>query len=160
MVSMLIISLHTKLHLVFALLALTAGNTAVAVADVTVDACVAQKSISHPSLAADMQSLCALSYSIGGLLGFSISGVFVHLIGPKVFNFLIKFCNFSFFIFQLISIIAKVFYILPWQGVFGLLTLPAALVSLVGFLLYEPKMSNFDYSEVLLSAFLLTLWLI
>ncbi|XWS72773.1 hypothetical protein CRYUN_Cryun02cG0069500 [Craigia yunnanensis] len=115
-VSMLLISLHSKLHLVFALLVLTAGNTAVAVADVTVDACVAQNSISHPSRAADMQSLCALSYSIGGLLGFSVSGVFIHLIGPK--------------------------------GVFGLLTLPAGLVSLVGFLLSEPQVSNFPYSEV------------
>ncbi|XVE71280.1 hypothetical protein DITRI_Ditri10aG0138500 [Diplodiscus trichospermus] len=115
-VSMLLISLHSKLQLAFALLALTAGNTAVAVADVTVDACVAQNSISHPSRAADMQSLCALSYSIGGLLGFSISGVFIHLIGPK--------------------------------GVFGLLTLPAGLVSLVGFLLSETQVSNFAYSEV------------
>ncbi|KAK6237071.1 hypothetical protein SCA6_012408 [Theobroma cacao] len=115
-VSMLLISLLSKLHLVFALLALTAGNTAVAVADVTVDACVAQNSITHPSRAADMQSLCASSYSVGGLLGFSISGVFVHLIGPK--------------------------------GVFGLLTVPAALVSLVGILLSEPQVSNFAYSEV------------
>ncbi|KAK8489221.1 hypothetical protein V6N11_029236 [Hibiscus sabdariffa] len=106
-VSMLFISLESKMQLVSALLTLTAGNTAVAVADVTVDACVAQNSVTHPSRAADMQSLCALSYSFGGLLGFSISGVFIHLIGPK--------------------------------GVFGLLTLPAALVSLV---------SNFAYSEV------------
>ncbi|XP_073275825.1 probable folate-biopterin transporter 2 isoform X7 [Primulina huaijiensis] len=37
----------------------------------------------HPSLAADMQSLCALSSSIGSLVGFSISGIFVHLIGPQ-----------------------------------------------------------------------------
>ncbi|XVF35697.1 hypothetical protein REPUB_Repub18cG0168300 [Reevesia pubescens] len=115
-VSMLLISLHSKLQLVFALMVLTAWNTAVAVADVTVDACVAQNSISHPSRAADMQSLCALSYSIGGLLGFAISGVFIHLIGPK--------------------------------GVFGLLTFPAALVSLVGILLSEPQVSNFAYSEV------------
>ncbi|MFS7950434.1 hypothetical protein Hanom_Chr07g00583161 [Helianthus anomalus] len=31
-----------------------------------------------------MQSLCALSSSIGRLIGFASSGVFVHLIGPKV----------------------------------------------------------------------------
>ncbi|XP_073275822.1 probable folate-biopterin transporter 2 isoform X4 [Primulina huaijiensis] len=55
----------------------------VAIADVTVDACVAQNSGTHPSLAADMQSLCALSSSIGSLVGFSISGIFVHLIGPQ-----------------------------------------------------------------------------
>ncbi|OMO90692.1 Biopterin transport-related protein BT1 [Corchorus olitorius] len=83
LVSMLLISLHSKLHLVFALLALTAGSAGVAIADVTVDACVAENSRIHPSLAADMQSLCALASAIGALLGFSISGVFVHLIGPK-----------------------------------------------------------------------------
>ncbi|XP_021275745.1 probable folate-biopterin transporter 2 isoform X2 [Herrania umbratica] len=116
LVSMLLISLHSKLHLVFALMALTAGSAGVAIADVTVDACVAQNSISHPSLAADMQSLCTLTSAIGALVGFSISGVFVHLIGPK--------------------------------GVFGLLTIPAALVFSVGIVLAEPHMPNFAYKEV------------
>ncbi|KAM0071873.1 hypothetical protein Hdeb2414_s0001g00030191 [Helianthus debilis subsp. tardiflorus] len=32
-----------------------------------------------------MQSLCVLSSSIGRLSGFASSGVFVHLIGPKVY---------------------------------------------------------------------------
>ncbi|EXC01114.1 hypothetical protein L484_025485 [Morus notabilis] len=82
-ISMLMLAVHEKLHLVLALLFLTAGSAGVAIADVTIDACVAQNSISHPSLAADMQSLCALSSSIGALVGFSISGIFVHLIGPK-----------------------------------------------------------------------------
>ncbi|KAG2700374.1 hypothetical protein I3760_07G227200 [Carya illinoinensis] len=67
-------------------------------------------------LAADMQSLCALSSSIGALVGFFISGIFVHLIGPK--------------------------------GVFGLLTIPAGLVFLVGSLLDEPYMPNFAYRQV------------
>ncbi|KAF5456837.1 hypothetical protein F2P56_026273 [Juglans regia] len=82
-ISMLLLALHEKLHLVLALLSLTAGSAGVAIADVTIDACVAQNSIKHPSLAADMQSLCALSSSIGALVGFFISGIFVHLIGPK-----------------------------------------------------------------------------
>lgn len=68
----------------FALLSLTAGSAGVAIADVTVDACVAQNSGTHPSLAADMQSLCALSASIGALVGFSLSGIAVHVLGPKV----------------------------------------------------------------------------
>lgn len=84
MISMLLLSLHEKLHLVLALMSLTAGSAGVAIADVTIDACVAQNSINHPSLAADMQSLCALSSSIGALVGFFMSGIFVHLIGPKV----------------------------------------------------------------------------
>ncbi|XP_071917795.1 probable folate-biopterin transporter 2 isoform X2 [Coffea arabica] len=114
-ISMLFLSLHKNLHIVFALLLMTAGSAGVAIADVTVDACVAQNSGTHPSLAADMQSLCALSSSIGSLVGFSLSGIFVHLIGPN--------------------------------GVFGLLSIPAGLVLLVGVLLKEPQMPNFAYQQ-------------
>jgi hypothetical protein len=96
--AMLLLSFHENLHLVLAILALTAGSAGVAIADVTIDACVAQNSISHPSLASDMQSLCAFSSSIGALLGFSISGIFVHLIGPMVslliFLFFLKLAKF------------------------------------------------------------------
>ncbi|XP_048134306.1 probable folate-biopterin transporter 2 isoform X2 [Rhodamnia argentea] len=79
--SMLVLS-FCKVHLVLALVLLTAGTASVVIADVVIDACVAQNSISHPSLAADMQSLCALSESTGGLMGFVVSGIFVHRIGP------------------------------------------------------------------------------
>lgn len=115
-VSMLFLSLHPGLHIALALLSLTAASASVAIADVTVDACVAQKSGLHHSLAADMQSLCSLSSSIGALVGFSLSGIFVHLIGP--------------------------------QGVFGLLTLPAGLVFLVGILLKEQRVSTFAYEQI------------
>ncbi|KAJ0029803.1 hypothetical protein Pint_12526 [Pistacia integerrima] len=81
--SMLVLSLHQNLHLVLAVLSLTAASAGIAIADVTIDACVAHNSISHPSLASDMQSLCSLCAAIGGLVGYSISGIFVHLIGPK-----------------------------------------------------------------------------
>ena len=83
-IAMLLLSLHENLHLVLALLALTAGSAGGAIADVTIDACVAQNSISQPSLAADMQSLCAFSSSVGSLFGYFISGIFVHLLGPMV----------------------------------------------------------------------------
>ncbi|PIN17902.1 hypothetical protein CDL12_09428 [Handroanthus impetiginosus] len=115
-VTMLFVSLHKELHIVLALLSLTAASASVAIADVTVDACVAQKSGSYPSLAADMQSLCALSATIGSLVGFSFSGIIVHLIGP--------------------------------QGVYGLLTIPAGLVLLVGCLLKEPRTSSFAYEQI------------
>ncbi|XP_011036709.1 PREDICTED: probable folate-biopterin transporter 2 [Populus euphratica] len=115
-VSMLLLSFHENLHIAFALLSLTAGSAGAAIADVTIDACVAQNSNTRPSLAADMQSLCALSSSIGALMGFSLSGIFVHLIGPK--------------------------------GVFGLLSIPAVLVFLVGILLDEPFMPKFSYRQV------------
>ncbi|GAB2250735.1 hypothetical protein Droror1_Dr00016985 [Drosera rotundifolia] len=81
--SMLFISLHKRLHILLAVLSLTAGSAAVAIADVTVDACVAENSNKHQLLAADMQSLCALSSSTGALVGYFISGILVHLIGPK-----------------------------------------------------------------------------
>ncbi|KAL8539890.1 hypothetical protein ACS0TY_001480 [Phlomoides rotata] len=115
-VAMLFVSLHKNLNIMLALLSLTAASVSVAIADVTVDACVAQKSSIHPSLAADMQSLCALSSSIGALVGFSVSGIFVHLIGP--------------------------------QGVYGLLTIPAGLVFLVGVLLKERRASSFAFEQI------------
>lgn len=83
--SMLILSLHKNLHLGFALLSLVAGSAGIAIADVAIDACVTQHAISHPYLAGDMQGLCGMSSSIGALLGFSLSGFFVHLVGAKVF---------------------------------------------------------------------------
>ncbi|KAG2609977.1 hypothetical protein PVAP13_4KG080800 [Panicum virgatum] len=80
---MLIISLHNKLHALFALLALMAGSASVAIADVTIDACVAENSILYPHLAADMISLNGFCSSVGGLIGFSISGFLVHAIGAQ-----------------------------------------------------------------------------
>lgn len=85
-IAMLLLSLHENLHLVLALLSLTAGSAGGGNSrrDHWCLCDVAQNSISHPSLAADMQSLCAFSFSVGALLGFFISGIFVHLIGPMV----------------------------------------------------------------------------
>ncbi|KAF0901979.1 hypothetical protein E2562_011808 [Oryza meyeriana var. granulata] len=82
-VAMLVVSLHSKLHVLFALLALMAGSASVAIADVTIDACVAENSIMHPHLAADMISLNGFCASVGGLIGFSISGLLVHAIGSQ-----------------------------------------------------------------------------
>ncbi|KAM2994176.1 hypothetical protein FF2_046178 [Malus domestica] len=82
-ISMLVLSLDKNLNLTMSLLALMAGSAGVAIADVTIDACVTQNSIRHPSLAGDMQSLCGLSSSVGALVGFSLSGFLVHLVGPK-----------------------------------------------------------------------------
>ncbi|TYI81026.1 hypothetical protein E1A91_D05G126000v1 [Gossypium mustelinum] len=82
-ISMLILSLHKNLHLGFALLSPVAGSAGIAIADVAIGACVTQHAISHTYLAGDMQSLCGMSSSIGALLGFSLSGFFVHLVGAK-----------------------------------------------------------------------------
>ncbi|KAL6277137.1 hypothetical protein ACE6H2_020738 [Prunus campanulata] len=82
-ISMLVLSLDKKLDLTISLLSLMVESAGVAIADVTIDACVTQNSISHPSLAGDMQSLSGLTSSIGALVGFSLSGFLVHLLGPK-----------------------------------------------------------------------------
>lgn len=99
---MLFLSLHEKLHIGLALLSLMAGNAGGAIADVTVDACIAHQSVTHGSLAPHMQSLCSMSSSIGALIGYSLSGVFLHLIGPKVaFFFIFYTCKYrnTFFFF-------------------------------------------------------------
>ncbi|XP_016495800.2 putative folate-biopterin transporter 3 [Nicotiana tabacum] len=115
-VAMLSLSINQNLHLAFALLCLMAGSAGVAIADVTIDACVTENSISHPSLASDMQSLCGLSSSVGQLIGFGISGFLVHLIGSK--------------------------------GVFGILSIPAGLVILVGMMSRETYVPNVAYKRV------------
>ena len=47
-IAMLLLSSHENLHLVLELLSLTTGSAGVAIADVTIDAYIAQNSISHP----------------------------------------------------------------------------------------------------------------
>lgn len=83
-ISMLLLSLYKNLPLALVLLNLMAGSAGIAIADVTIDACVTQNSISHPSLAGDMQSLCGMSSSVGSLVGFAVSGFLIHLLGPRV----------------------------------------------------------------------------
>lgn len=62
------------------LIGITAG---VAIADVTIDACIARNSIEIRSLAADMQSFSGFCSSAGALLGYSSSGFFVHHLGAQ-----------------------------------------------------------------------------
>lgn len=79
-----IIATHEKLSIPAALVCLVGMVAAVAIADVTIDACIARNSIEKPELAADMQSLCGFVSSIGALVGYSTSGIFVHKLGPQV----------------------------------------------------------------------------
>ncbi|XP_068653620.1 probable folate-biopterin transporter 6 [Aristolochia californica] len=102
-----IVSTNSKLTVVSANICLIGFTTGVAIADVTIDACIAKNSIEKPSLATDMQSLCSLCTSVGALLGYSMSGIVVHLFGA--------------------------------QGALGLLTIPPALLILLGFVSYEQK---------------------
>lgn len=83
-ISALFLALSGKLAVALALGFLIGITTGVAIADVTIDACIARKSIEIRSLAPDMQSLCGFSSSVGALLGYSSSGFFVHHLGAKV----------------------------------------------------------------------------
>ncbi|XP_073525783.1 uncharacterized protein [Phyllobates terribilis] len=58
-------------------------KTGMAIGEVTIDACIARKSIELKALAPDMQSLCGLSSSTGSLVGYLASGVFVHKLGAQ-----------------------------------------------------------------------------
>ncbi|XP_051119252.1 probable folate-biopterin transporter 3 [Andrographis paniculata] len=115
-VSMIILSLEKNILLGFALLLLMSGSAGAAIADVTIDACVTENSIGHPSLAGEMQSLCGLCSSVGQLIGYAISGFLVHLIGSK--------------------------------GVFGVLSIPAGLVILVGIIIQDPLIRNASYKRI------------
>ncbi|MED6194941.1 hypothetical protein PIB30_033354 [Stylosanthes scabra] len=58
-------------------------SASMAIAEVTIDACIARNSIEVRSLAPDLQSLCGFCSSFGALVGFLSSGFFVHHLGPQ-----------------------------------------------------------------------------
>ncbi|CAL5074254.1 unnamed protein product [Urochloa decumbens] len=82
-VSATIVAMATGLPVSSAVLCFVGISTAVAIADVTIDACIAKNSVDKPALAPDMQSLCAFSSSLGALIGYATSGMFVHHLGAQ-----------------------------------------------------------------------------
>ncbi|KAF5194940.1 Folate-biopterin transporter 1 protein [Thalictrum thalictroides] len=82
-ISALVVAIHVKMPIVMALVFLIGITAGVAIADVTIDACIARNSIEMPSLAPDLQSLCGFCSSVGALIGYSTSGMFVHHLGPQ-----------------------------------------------------------------------------
>lgn len=83
-ISALMVALLGKLPAAVALSCLIGVTAGVAIADVTIDACIARNSIEMRSLAPDMQSLCGFCSSVGALVGYLSSGFFVHHLGPQV----------------------------------------------------------------------------
>ncbi|XP_024930459.3 probable folate-biopterin transporter 6 [Ziziphus jujuba] len=81
--SSLMVALNGNLSAVTALIFLVGATAAMAIADVTIDACIAKNSIEIRSLASDLQSLCAFCSSAGALVGYSTSGFFVHHLGAQ-----------------------------------------------------------------------------
>ncbi|KAA8521714.1 hypothetical protein F0562_012387 [Nyssa sinensis] len=82
-VSALVVAVSGKLAIAVALACLIGITAGVAIADVTIDACIARNSIEIRSLAPDMQSLCGFCSSVGALVGYSTSGFFVHHLGAQ-----------------------------------------------------------------------------
>lgn len=83
MFSTAILAMGVGLSVTSAVVCFVGISTAVAIADVTIDACIAKNSIDKPALAPDMQSLCAFSSSLGALIGYATSGMFVHHLGAQ-----------------------------------------------------------------------------
>jgi membrane protein YqaA with SNARE-associated domain len=84
MVAYLVVILGGKLHVATVLTMFVGGSAAAAFADVTIDAMVAIKSRQKPELATHIQSLCSVCSSLGGLTGYLLSGLAVHLLGSQV----------------------------------------------------------------------------
>ncbi|XP_058114325.1 probable folate-biopterin transporter 6 [Magnolia sinica] len=82
-ISALIVSIHARLPVIFALVCLVGLTAGVAISDVTIDACIARNSIEKAFLAPDMQSLSGFCSSVGALLGYASSGMFVHVLGAQ-----------------------------------------------------------------------------
>ncbi|XVE71276.1 hypothetical protein DITRI_Ditri10aG0138100 [Diplodiscus trichospermus] len=81
--SALMVALIGNLPAALALGCLIGVAAGMAIADVTIDACIARNSIEVPLLAPDMQSLCGFCSSAGALIGYSTSGFFVHHLGAQ-----------------------------------------------------------------------------
>jgi len=67
-----------------ALMCFLGVSASLAIADVTIDACIARNSIEVRELAPDLQSLCGFCSGTGALVGYLASGFFVHRLGPQV----------------------------------------------------------------------------
>jgi len=95
-VSATIVAVGGEVSVVAALMCFVGVSASLAIADVTIDACIARNSIEVPGLAPDLQSLCGFCSGSGALLGYLASGFFVHHLGPQVcFSILALFFMFN-----------------------------------------------------------------
>lgn len=78
-----------KLLAATALAMFVGASTALAMADVTIDAMVAMKCRQKPDLATHVQSLCSSCMSVGKLSGYLLGGLAVHILGSQVRNLII-----------------------------------------------------------------------
>ncbi|CAJ1972409.1 unnamed protein product [Sphenostylis stenocarpa] len=77
------VALTGNLAAAAALMCFLGVSASLAIADVTIDACIARNSIEVRELAPDLQSLCGFCSGTGALIGYLASGFFVHRLGPQ-----------------------------------------------------------------------------
>ncbi|XP_014503714.1 probable folate-biopterin transporter 6 isoform X2 [Vigna radiata var. radiata] len=77
------VALTGNLAATAALMCFLGVSASLAIADVTIDACIARNSIEVRELAPDLQSLCGYFSGAGALVGYLASGFFVHRLGPQ-----------------------------------------------------------------------------
>ncbi|KAG1364400.1 General alpha-glucoside permease [Cocos nucifera] len=134
-----------KLHIMFALMAMTAGSAGVAIADVAIDACVAQNSINHPALAADMQSLCLLLIS-------SPYELILKFYGSQFWNSAEGDAYTKLFlrtVFKIEATSSSKFTKLSMQGTIGFIFSVGSVGSLLGVLLYQNVLKDYPFRGLL-----------
>lgn len=82
-VSAAIVALRQNVPALAALMCFLGLSASLAIADVTIDACIARNSIEIKNLAPDLQSLCGFCSGAGAIVGYLASGFFVHHLGPQ-----------------------------------------------------------------------------
>ncbi|XP_008377626.3 probable folate-biopterin transporter 6 isoform X4 [Malus domestica] len=142
-VSALTVAFSGNLAAVVALTWLIGVTAGVAIADVTIDACIARNSIEIRSLASDLQSLCGFCSSAGALVGYSTSGFFVHHLGPQAVEE----------VGVAMSGIYKTIK-LPQEFV-GMIYAVGAVASIVGVLIYHKTLKNYPFRNLVFFAQLL-----
>nr|XP_008377626.2 probable folate-biopterin transporter 6 isoform X4 [Malus domestica] len=142
-VSALTVAFSGNLAAVVALTWLIGVTAGVAIADVTIDACIARNSIEIRSLASDLQSLCGFCSSAGALVGYSTSGFFVHHLGPQAV--------------EEVGVAMSGMYKtikLPQEFV-GMIYAVGAVASIVGVLIYHKTLKNYPFRNLVFFAQLL-----
>ncbi|KAG4931440.1 hypothetical protein AAZX31_17G210200 [Glycine max] len=82
-ISAAVVAFAGNLAAVAALMCFLGVSASLAIADVTIDACIARNSIEMRKLAPDLQSLCGFCSGAGALVGYLASGFFVHRLGTQ-----------------------------------------------------------------------------
>ena len=140
----LVVSLNGKLPIVMVQLCLVGIAGAVAIADVTIDACIARNSIEWFLLAPDMQSLCGYVSSVGALIGYLSSGVFVHRLGAQVCDlrsqWIIDYTELLMYFWCIMRVMS---YVCLLQGALRMMAIPPASFVLLGLLYSNWEQNTF-----------------